>query len=133
MIINYFKTNEINDSLLTFALIISKFKDKWILCTHRDRETWEFPAGTREPNESIDATASRELSEETGAIEYTIERRFIFEANNIYGMVYYANIIKLGPLPNSEIKKIDLFDNLDVKWTYPDIQPLLIPYLVSLE
>ena len=133
MIINYFKPNEINDSPFTIALIISKYKEKWILCTHRDRETWEFPAGTREPNETIDATASRELFEETGAFEYTIERRFIIKTNNIYGMVYYANITKLGPLPNSEIVKIDLFDNLDVNWTYLDIQPLLIPYLISLE
>ena len=58
MNINYYIPNEVNDSLLSFELIISKYNDKWILCTHRDRETWQFPAGTREPNETIDETAN---------------------------------------------------------------------------
>lgn len=43
-----------------------------------------------------------------------------------YGMLYYADIKRFGELPNMEIEKIYLFDNMPKHWTYPNIQPKLI-------
>ena len=63
---------EIADERLAFAVILSKARDKYVFCRHRDRETWEIPGGHREPGEHILDTAKRELYEETGALEFKI-------------------------------------------------------------
>lgn len=63
----------IEDALLKFAVIISKSEGKWVFCKHRERDTYEVPGGHREINESILDTAKRELNEETGAIDFSIE------------------------------------------------------------
>ena len=39
-----------------------------------DRWLWEFPAGTREPGESLDTTAVRECHEEVGKIAGRVEK-----------------------------------------------------------
>ena len=62
-----------DDSLLKFAVIISKSDNKWVFCKHKERNTLEVPGGHREHGESILDTAKRELYEETGAVVYTIE------------------------------------------------------------
>jgi len=44
-----------------------------------------------------------------------------------YGMLYYAEIQRFGPLPvDSEIGRIDLLAELPEQWTYPLIQPHLL-------
>ena len=63
---------EIADERLAFAVILSKARDKYVFCRHRDRETWEIPGGHRERGEDILETAKRELYEETGALEFQI-------------------------------------------------------------
>ncbi|WP_341444223.1 hypothetical protein [Sporobacter termitidis] len=41
-------------------------------------------------------------------------------------MLYYGEISRFGPLPPMEIEKVELFDALPDRWTYPLIQPKLI-------
>ena len=43
-----------------------------------------------------------------------------------FGKLFYVDIAKFEHELHSEIEKIELFDNLPEKWTYPDIQPFLI-------
>ena len=70
MKVNFYDTVE--DHLLKFAVIISRYQGKWVFCKHKDRSTYEIPGGHREPGESIAETAQRELQEETGAIQYAL-------------------------------------------------------------
>lgn len=126
----------IEDALLKFAVIISKSEGKWVFCKHRERDTYEVPGGHREINESILDTAKRELNEETGAIDFSIEPICVYSVTGknrvnkcgeeMYGMLYYAEIKKFSEELHSEMEKIVMLDKLPTNWTYPLIQPLLI-------
>lgn len=65
--------DQVEDELLEFAVIIAKTNGKWVFCKHKERDTYEVPGGHRERGETILETAKRELWEETGAIDFSIE------------------------------------------------------------
>lgn len=118
-----------------YVVVFARYRDKWIFCRHRERTTWECPGGHIEPGESPMDAAKRELFEETGSLAFDIhplcdywacdephETRIIGWAN---GMVFYAQVHTLGPLPESEMAEIACFDTLPAQLTYPDIVPTL--------
>lgn len=122
--------NSVDDSKLKFAVIVSRHNGKWVLCKHKERDTFECPGGHREIDETIIETAKRELWEETGAVQFTLQEICVYsvwrDQKETYGMLYYADIKSFGKLPALEIEKIELFDTLPENWTYPLIQPKLI-------
>jgi len=124
------------DDLLQFSVIISKSKDKWVLCKHKERTTYEVPGGMREKGESILETAKRELYEETGAIDFEIKPICAYSysmsdndetiQDDSYGMLFFAEIESFEDELHYEIEKIILTDNLNIHWTYKEIMPLLL-------
>lgn len=62
----------VEESLIKFAVIISKSNGKWVFCKHKERDTYECPGGRREDGESVLDCAKRELYEETGAVDFAI-------------------------------------------------------------
>lgn len=124
----------VEDKLLKFAVIVAKSKGKWVFCKHKERDTYECPGGHREAGENIDDAARRELYEETGAIDYTIRPICVYSVTapdnfngvETFGKLYFADITTFETELHSEIEKIELFDELPKKWTYPLIQPLLL-------
>ncbi len=125
-----------DDSLLKFAVIISKSNGKWIFCKHKERNTYEIPGGHREKGESILLAAKRELKEETGAVDFTIRSVCAYSVKGktrvnenadaeTFGMLFVADIFSFEEI-HSEIEKIILTDELVNNWTYPLIQPKLI-------
>lgn len=131
--------DEVADELLKFAVIVAVHDGKWVFCKHKNRNTLEVPGGHREPGEHIDDTATRELYEETGALEFDIEPVCVYSvtaANNFdgqesFGMLYYADIRTFEGELHSEIEKIVLMEELPSEWTYPDIQPKLLEKVKS--
>ncbi len=127
--------NKIEDELLEFAVIVSRFGDKWVFCKHKERSTYECPGGRREENESIIDTAKRELWEETGAVKYNLRSVSVYSVSNdieeTFGMLYFAEILEFEELPNFEIERIEFFEELPTKWTYPLIQPFLLEKVAS--
>lgn len=132
--VNFYET--VDDSLLKFAVIISKSQGKWVFCKHRERNTYEIPGGHREENETILETAIRELKEETGALKFEIKPICAYsvkgktkvnsqENDESFGMLFIADIFSFGKI-NSEIESIIIVDELINSWTYPLIQPKLI-------
>ena len=128
--------DEIEDSLLKFAVIISKTNGKWVFCKHKERDTYEVPGGHREPGETIEETARRELREETGAVEFDIKPVCVYSVkgktranenlnDETFGMLFTADIFSFEEI-HSEIEKIIICDELVENWTYPLIQPKLL-------
>ncbi|MFD0674898.1 NUDIX domain-containing protein [Cohnella sp. GCM10027633] len=117
----WFETNEIDDERIKFAILIAKFKDKFIVIHNKKRGGWEIPGGNREAGEEIVYTASRELFEETGAIGFALTPFGIYQWNGSFGMVFYAEVDELSTLPESEIEEIKFEDELPKDMNFGDM------------
>lgn len=133
--VNFYE--QVSDELLKFAVIISKTDGKWVFCKHKERDTYEVPGGHRKIGENILETAKRELKEETGAIDFTIDSICVYSVKGktrinemideeTFGMLFVADIISFEGELHSEIEKIIITEELVDKWTYPLIQPKLL-------
>ena len=121
---------------LKFAVIISRYNNKWVFCKHKERDTYEIPGGHREHGEDITETAKRELFEETGASVFNLEPVCIYSVTGknrlnstgeeTFGMLFYAEISSFESELYNEIERVELFEEIPEKLTYPEIQPLLI-------
>ncbi len=127
MKVEFYPLNEYENNLL-FVVIQARYMEKWIFVRHRERTTWEIPGGHIECGEETDTAAARELSEETGAIDFRIKPvcNYSVEHNTIktYGRMYYAEVGSLGELEH-EIDEIMFDEILPDYLTYPQIQPYL--------
>lgn len=121
MEVKFYEVGEIEDSKLKYAVIVSRYKDKWLFCKNRTRQ-WELPGGHREVGETIIDTARRELYEETGAIEFELIPICVYSIKD-YGMLFYADINGLGELPESEIERIDFFEAIPEELSFPLFHP----------
>ncbi|MBR3963661.1 MAG: NUDIX domain-containing protein [Oscillospiraceae bacterium] len=125
-----------DNDVLKFAVIISRYDNKWVFCKHRERDTYEIPGGHREHGEEITETAKRELFEETGASIFNLEpvciysvtgkNRLNITGEETFGMLFYAEISSFESELYNEIERVELFEEIPEKLTYPEIQPLLI-------
>ncbi len=126
--------DQAEDRKLRFAVIVTKTNGHWVFCKHRERSTLEVPGGHREPGEEILAAAKRELYEETGAVDFSIEPVCVysvtapwnFDGQETFGMLFCADVRAFEKDLHSEIERIVIQDDLPDAWTYPDIQPLLM-------
>ena len=118
-----------------FVCIEASYLDKWVLCFHSRRQTWECPGGHVEVGETPLEAAKRELFEETGAKAFNIlpvwDFQLFDDKGNLHnnGRVYFAEIISFENLPEgSEMKKIGYFGDLPESLTYMrgDMKDMLI-------
>ncbi len=126
--------DQAEDQKLKFAVIVTRTGGRWVFCRHRERATLEIPGGHREPGEDILAAAKRELYEETGAVDYSIEPVCAYSVTasrdageeETFGMLFRAEVKTFEKELHSEIEEIVIREDLPDAWTYPEIQPLLI-------
>lgn len=111
-------------------MICARFEGKWILVRHHMRNSWEISGGHIEKSESPSEAAYREVMEETGAEEFSLDCVATYsvekDGSTGYGRLYFAEVTRLGDIPDvSEIAETELMDCLPENLTYPDIQPYL--------
>lgn len=126
----------IDDSKLIFVDIVAKYRGQWVLCKEKSKDTWECPGGHIDKGETPDQAAERELWEETGATEFNIKPIGYYGAKGsdgvmesveeVFGIIYYADINVIGKLPNFEMEKIQFFKELPNNLTYPYAHPMFI-------
>lgn len=121
--------DEALDSDLKFAVIGARMDGRWLMCRHRERDTWELPGGRREPGEDIYDTARRKLWEETGATEFQLEpvaAYGVFQEGEppFFGALFFAEVGEQGPRPDgSEVEETRLMEDMPEGMTDPALQP----------
>ena len=124
-----------------YAVTFARYNNKWIICRHKDRDTWETSGGHIEKSESALEAAKRELYEETGSTDFDIYPVGDYwacdephETENITwsnGRFFLAVVREVGKLPESEMECIDFFDAFPANLTYPDITHELLPHAIK--
>ena len=118
-----------------YVVVLSTCGGKIMLSRHRERDTWETQGGHIEPGETPMQAARRELVEESGATAFDIRPLCDYWAGDSWphdgasGVVFEAEIRELGPMPDSEMAEVRLFDALPDNLTYPAITPVLFARL----
>lgn len=117
-----------------YVVVLSEYEGKLLLSRHRRRDTWETQGGHIEPGEDALTAAKRELYEESGATDFDIVPLFDYRAGDraagqperaSNGVIFYAKIRALSPMPDSEMAEVRAFDSLPENVTYPGITPHL--------
>ncbi|WP_124066355.1 NUDIX domain-containing protein [Clostridium sp. E02] len=122
-----------------YVVVLSKYNGKILLSKHKERDTWENQGGHIEEGESPLEAAKRELYEESGALQYTIAPFCDYwagEADLIHGdggVVFTAEIFKLGNIPESEMQEVKTFEQLPDKLTYKALIPALLSELEHID
>ncbi len=99
---------------VSYVVIAARHKGGWIFVRHRRRGGFEMPAGHPGEGEDTVTAAARELIEETGATDFTMEPVAYYSVDagqgEQYGRLFYADVGKLGELTDhDEIEGVRIF------------------------
>lgn len=134
--VNFYDRSYLPPGRLIYSVVTALYKGRWLLVRHVGRHTWEIPGGHIEEGETSDDAAERELYEETGALEFSVEcvstYSVCIDGNTRFGRLYFSEVSFLGPVPDrNEISEVRAMDALPSELTYPDIQPLLFRRVID--
>lgn len=117
---------------LIYVVIAAREKGNWVFVRHGERLTWEMPAGHIERGESAGEAARRELGEETGASNFTLQHlcdyQVVLEKKIESGRLYSAEIHKRKSELVHEIVELKLTTDLPPDLTYPEVQSVLFKH-----
>ena len=123
----------VDDSELTYVVMGARYQGEWIFVRHRERQSWELPAGHIEPGEGPDRAAVRELYEEAGVVNSSLSIVSDYSVRDggkeAKGRLYLTEVKELEALPDHEIEEIKFSLELPTHLTYPEVQTLLFSLL----
>ena len=115
-----------------YVVMLSRMDGRMLMSRHRDRATWQNQGGHIEPGETPLEAARRELYEESGALEYDIAPLCDYQFAHGAAAVYAVRVTRLGPLPESEMAEVRLFDEMPRELTYPEAGPELYEHALRM-
>ena len=102
----------VGDDLLEYSVVAARHRGFWVCVRLKGRTDWCFPGGGREPGETMEENARRELHEETGALEFDLKPLGIYGVDHLrltdghevrekisWGGFFAAEIHRFGPIP----------------------------------
>lgn len=126
----------LDESELLYVVIAAREHGKWVFVRHRERSTWEMPAGHIEKGESAEEAAHRELAEETGTLrsilKYLCDYQVVLENKIESGRLYSAEIQKRNRILEYEIVELLHDKGLPSALTYPEVQTTLFRHAEAL-
>ncbi|MBP1993003.1 NUDIX hydrolase [Paenibacillus eucommiae] len=115
---SWFGLNEVDSSEIKYVVMITVYQNQLIIIRNKQRQLWELPGGKREQNEDLIQAASRELYEETGAVQFELTPFGVYLMNESYGMIFFVKVKELHELPDYEIEEIRLVKKLPENLLY---------------
>ena len=129
----FLPAGSVGDSELTYVVIGARYRGDWIFVRHRDRQSWEIPAGHIEAGEEPDQAAVRELYEEAGVVESSMTIVSDYQVTDGdsrgFGRLYFAEVLKIEALGDYEIGESRFGRELPSPLTYPEVQTRLFSLL----
>ena len=130
-----FESDLLDEQKLTYVVMGARYQGQWIFVRHRERSSWEMPAGHLEPGESADQAAVRELFEEAGAVKSSLQVICDYQVSVgsriEFGRLYFADVLELEPQKEFEIEELLLAEKLPQVLTYPEVQSILFQRVES--
>jgi len=104
-------------SPVTYVVIAVRYDGGWLFVRHRKRGGYELPAGHPDEGEDSVEAAVRELMEETGALDFTMEPVTYYYVDTgsgkKYGRLFLAWVDTLGEITDKkEIEGVKVFRRL---------------------
>ena len=127
--ISFYPVNNPDDISFQQAVIVARYENRWVMCRHRDQNTWDLPSGSYKPGESALETAKRILYAETGITdaEFHIVGGYSWNGD---GLLFFAHINTPGILPSdSNVTEKQLFEILPMDLTYKDAHQKLYDWV----
>lgn len=126
---NLLEAGLVPDKDLTYVVMGASYRDQWIFVRHRERATWEMPAGHIEPGETPDQGAVRELYEEAGvtrsSLTHLCDYSVTVGAKTEFGRLYRATVEEMDTTLEYETAEVMLTHELPASLTYPEVQKVL--------
>lgn len=118
------------DFNLSYVVIAARHKGGWLFVKHRRRGGWEMAAGHPEKGEGSVEAAVRELTEETGALDFVMVPVTCYSVDagqgKQYGRLFLAEVEILGELTDTdEIVEVKVFRRLPRNLSLPEVMSFL--------
>ena len=110
------------DAQMTVAIVVPRYRGKWVFCRRKNSGGWEFPGGHRETGENLEQTARRELWEETGVTQAAFHAVSSYQLGGGYGMLFFAEVECMEALPQgSEMAEVSVRQTLPEMFAYENL------------
>lgn len=117
-------------STVRYVVIAPRYGGGWLFVRHRRRGGYELPAGHPDKGEDSVEAAVRELMEETGACDFTLEPVTWYSVDTgsgkKFGRLFLASVDTLGEITDKkEIEGVRVFRRIPKKLSLSEVMTFL--------